>query len=116
MIQRLPADAPPRSRMTNDPHCFDCESADTLVQQESIGPWSNCRTAVGNARCEQYRMPGVPSTPLAYRGLIRLSEEGALESQLQWLRSRDDLPNPPADQVPRDEECEVDPSSIHFYE
>ena len=64
--------------------CWDCASADTLVRMKILPRWGMARTAVGNDRMEQYRLPGVPMG-LVQQKLVRPSEDGDFEDQLEWL-------------------------------
>jgi hypothetical protein len=64
--------------------CYDCASADTLMKIGAAPTWEAARIAVGNDRQEQYRMPGV-FMGLVGKGLVRPSDPGDFERQLDWL-------------------------------
>ena len=85
-VQRLPEGlgVAPRARDGSGKCCFDCASADGLLQRVSGMTFEMARIAVGNDRQEQYRLPGVPMG-LAMDGQIRKSAPGDLEDQHAWL-------------------------------
>jgi hypothetical protein len=84
MIQRLPKSAPPMNYQ-RQPWCWDCNSANTVARLMPALTWGMARTAVGNDRREQYRLPGA-SMGLVGAGLVRPSAPGDLEDQFRWMR------------------------------
>lgn len=87
-IQRLPEGAfAPLAIDGSGKCCHDCASADTLVRMKLLPRWGMARTAVSNDRMEQYRLPGAPMG-LVQQGLVRPSEDGDFEDQLEWLERR----------------------------
>jgi hypothetical protein len=103
MVMPLPPGAlAPLSRMTNEPCCYDCAAAEGLWRAVFSGPnkygeianaprydqtWFHmARVAVGNDRCDQERLPGIPKG-LAYYGLIAPSQPGDWEAHMDWLRA-----------------------------
>ena len=86
-IQPLPEGVmAPLLRATNEPCCHDCQSTDALLAFTGLPTWNMARTAVGNDRQEQYRLPGAPMG-LVYSGLMRPNAEGDLERQHAWLKA-----------------------------
>jgi hypothetical protein len=84
-VQRLPEGAfAPLADDGSGKCCHDCASADTIVRLKILPRWGMARTAVGNDRMEQYRLPGVPMGLVKER-LVRPSQEGDFEDQLEWL-------------------------------
>jgi hypothetical protein len=64
--------------------CRDCEAAENLVKLDILGEFMMARTATGNCRMEQMRLPGAP-LGLVLAGYMKPSEEGELERHLEWL-------------------------------
>ena len=84
-IQRLPEGAfAPLAIDGSGKCCWDCAAADTLVRMKILPRWGMARVAVGNDRMLSYRLPGVPQG-LIKEGLVRCSQEGDFEDQLEWL-------------------------------
>lgn len=83
-IMPVPAQAPPRSRVDNQPCCLDCALADTLVHLRHVPTWAMARTVVANDRQEQLRLPGAPMG-LVYMGYMRPCEDGDLDRHHEWL-------------------------------
>jgi hypothetical protein len=89
MVQRVPEGAwAPISKKYKDVRiCFDCASAEALVQrakETGCPTFLMARIAVGNDRQEQYRLPGVPMG-LVMAGYVRPSKPGDLEEHYKWL-------------------------------
>ena len=84
-IQPLPEVCPPRN-YKNQAWCHDCASAETLVRFKYVPTWAMARTAVGNDRHEQYRLPGFPMG-LVKLGIVRPSQPGDMDKQHDWLVS-----------------------------
>ena len=74
----------PSMGLDGEPQCHDCASAGTLVRFKYVPTWAMGRTAVGNDRQEQYRLPGMPMG-LVKMGLVRASQPGDLEKHHEWL-------------------------------
>jgi hypothetical protein len=85
MIQRLPELAPPMNYQ-RQPWCWDCSSALMVARLYPALDWNMARTAVGNDRREQYRLPGAPLPGLVNAGLVRKNAPGDLEDQYRWMR------------------------------
>lgn len=87
MIQRMPAGAyAPLAKVPGGkPCCFDCAAADTVHIFCKLPSWEHARTAVGNDREEQLRLPGVPMGLVAM-GFMRPSAPGDLKQHLAWRR------------------------------
>ena len=83
-IQPLPEGAFAPLDMEGNKWCFDCASANGLTRVSSTLTWEMARTAVGNDRQEQYRLPGV-QMGLVMMGLVRPSKEGDFEQHMEWL-------------------------------
>jgi hypothetical protein len=98
--------APLEKRPKGKPCCHDCAAADNLMQvflvrrdplvvqavcralpdiedPEAERSWGMMRTAVGNDRQEQLRLPGMPMG-LVLLGYVRSSEAGDLDFQHRW--------------------------------
>lgn len=84
--QPLPAGAEAPLDYEGNPWCFDCSAASTLSRVAPALTWDMARTAVGNDRQEQLRMPGVPMG-LVKTGIVRPSAEGDFERHVEWLES-----------------------------
>ncbi len=112
-IMPLPEGAAAPLDLDGNPYCYDCASADSLVKMGIIGgrdPFDHghedefedscasafmmARTAVGNDRQEQFRLPGVPMG-LVLGGYVRASKKGDWEKHLEWQESQDLLQRMP---------------------
>lgn len=74
----------PLSRRSKRPRaiCDDCAAAEVLMDIHGLS-FGQARIAIGNARSEMLRLPGVRmGDPL---GTMRLSYEGELEAHHAWL-------------------------------
>jgi len=81
---------------TKDPFDYTCEDDDqwehdfeaeeAMYEDSLAGSFMMARTAVGNCRQEQFRLPGVP-TGLAGAGYIRKNKPGDLEKHWAWQKS-----------------------------
>lgn len=83
-ILPVPAQAPPRSRVDNQPCCHDCALTDTMIHLKWVPTWDMARTVVGNGRQEQLRLPGAP-IGLVHGGYMRPNVEGDLDRHHAWL-------------------------------
>lgn len=83
-IQPLPEGALAPEDLEGNPQCYDCASAGTLVRMNIVPTWKMARTAVGNDRQEQYRLPNVPMG-LVHAGFVRPSKKGDWERNVAWL-------------------------------
>lgn len=84
-VQPLPPYAGPLDN-EGKPWCQDCATAEVLRRIGSVPTWEMARTAVGNDRQEQYRIPGMP-IGLVGRGLMRPNAHGDLARHYEWLRT-----------------------------
>ena len=67
------------------PCCQDCEAADNVQRLHMPGmTWVAARTAVGNDRQEQLRLPGAPMG-LVKAGLTKPSKPGDFDRHVAWL-------------------------------
>jgi hypothetical protein len=84
-VQPLPAHAGPLDN-EGKPWCHDCATAELLRRIGNVPTWDMARTAVGNDRQEQYRLPGAP-IGLVGRGLMKPNVHGDLARHYEWLRT-----------------------------
>ncbi len=87
MIQQLPpgAYAPLAKVPGGGPCCYDCAAADTVQHVAKLPTWEHARTAVGNEREEQLRLPGALRGLVAL-GLVRPSRPGDLARRIAWQK------------------------------
>ncbi len=84
-VQRMPAGAMAPLDLTNNPCCYDCASADTVLRTARTVPgFVAARIAVANCRAESLRLPGIP-IGLVLTGHVRASQRGDLEAHHAWL-------------------------------
>lgn len=83
-LQRMPEGAfAPRARRGNVRVCFDCASADALMERTRM-TFEMARVCVGNDRMDSYRWPEGVQLGLALQGAMRMPSE-TLEQHHEWL-------------------------------
>lgn len=85
-IQPLPATAPPKG-FDGGPCCHDCQAADDLTRSGGLD-FDQARTAVGNERTEQYRMPFSMRAAMGLaqgRHIHVAAEDFDLDEHYEWL-------------------------------
>lgn len=91
-IQRMPKGAWAPMGLDRKKCCFDCASADGLIQfgyfKDDEQGFLMARIAVGEDRQAQYRLPGVPMG-LVMTGHVRPSALGDFEKHIAWLEKND---------------------------